>query len=41
MGFESYAGKILFLSGAVAMSLKIVKGKCIFAGTLVSQKHSR
>ena len=41
MGFESYAGKILFLNGAVAMSLKIVKGKCIFARTLVRQKYSR
>lgn len=41
MGLESYAGKILFLSGAVAMSLKIVKGKCIFAGTLLRQKYFR
>ena len=36
--FESYSWKILFLSGAVAMSLKFVKGKTIFARTLVRQK---
>lgn len=41
MGFESYAGKILFLNGAIVVSLKIVKGKTVLARTLVRQKYSR
>ena len=30
-----------FLNGADAISLKIAKGKTVFAGTLVRQKYSR
>ena len=39
--FESHSWKILFLNGASVVSLKIVKGKNVLAGTLVRQKYSR